>query len=154
MARLTALQRAEREAQVIELKAARVPERKIAEQLGISQQRVSQIFTKAIDRIPVKRLDHYREEERQLADAAVESLLGIIADPTTTTTNKIKSWEAVVKVMERKARLLGLDSATKREIEIYDSSLWEAQIRQEIADEERAYRISQAITVDQKELES
>lgn len=144
---------ARREARIVELRSQRVPFREIAKELGISHQRVQQIWSDVLERIPAAHLDRHRQEEQELADTAVADLLDIIKDPTATHGSRIRAWEVAAKWAERKSRLLGLDAPQKRELEITDTSNWEFQMRAAIAEAERELRTQQAIEASYTEAE-
>jgi hypothetical protein len=140
---------AQREALIAERRAQRVPFHEIARELGISRQRVQQIWNTTLDRIPAAHLDQHREEERELADDAIRDLLRRIHDPNTSTNSAVRAWEVACKWAERKSRLLGLDAPVRREVEITDTSSWEYEMRQAIAETERelrATRIADQVT--------
>jgi hypothetical protein len=136
---------ARRDARIVELRAQRVPFAEIARELKISRQRVHQLWSDILDRIPAAHLDKFRQEERELADHAVRDLLTIISDPTATHGSRIRSWEVMVKWAERRARLDGLDAPLRREIEIHDTSGWEYQLRATVAQGERELRTQRAL---------
>jgi len=136
---------AQRDARIVELRAQRVSFREIAEELGVSRQRVHQLWTDILDRIPSAHLDKYRQEERELADHAVRDLLSIIKDPTATHGSKIRSWEVMCKWSERRSRLDGLDAPVRRELEISDTTGWEFRMRAVIEQTERELKVERAI---------
>lgn len=141
------LAHADREARIIELRAKRVSFRDIGQELSISPQRVHQIWNEVRDRIPAAQLAQHREEERELADDAIRDLLQRIHDPATTTGTAIRAWEVACKWAERKSRLLGLDAPVRREIEVTDTSSWEYEMRQAIAETERDLRSHRIIEI-------
>jgi hypothetical protein len=138
---------AKRDARIVELRAQRVPFREIADELGISRQRVQQLWDAILIRIPAAHLDRHREEERELADDAVRDLLDIIRDPEATHGARTRAWEVACKWSERKSRLLGLDAPVRRELEITDTTGWEYQMRAAIAETERELHTARTIAI-------
>jgi hypothetical protein len=82
----------------------------IGHQLGISSQRAGRIFHDALAALPRHDIDELRTEETELIDHAVNSLIGIATDNTTSPKTRVEAWSAIRGWAERKARLLGLDA--------------------------------------------
>jgi hypothetical protein len=57
----------------------------------------------------------------ELIDRAVNSLMGIATNNTTSTRTRVEAWSAIRGWAERKARLLGLDSPTKHAVLTLDA---------------------------------
>lgn len=136
--------RQNRAARIVELRAARVPFRDIARELGISHQRCQQIYADTLAKIPVPHVNQHREEEKELADTVVRELLVIARDKSEFASVRVKAYDSLIRMAERKARLLGLDAPVKRELEITDTASWEFQMRQELAQMERDLAMARA----------
>lgn len=109
---------AEVELRIIELRADRQSFRAIAVELGLSHQRVHQLWTRALDRLPAQRLDEHRTEETELADTATRELLEIARDSRSSARTKIEAWSVLRSWAERKAKLLGLDAPTRTQVDV------------------------------------
>jgi hypothetical protein len=107
--RLTPKQ-AERRARVVELRRSRMTFDAIGHQLGIISQRAGRIFHDALAALPRDDIDELRAEETELIDHAVNSLMTIATDSTTSARTRVEAWSAIRGWAERKARLLGLDA--------------------------------------------
>jgi hypothetical protein len=103
-------EQAERRAQVVQMRRARMSFAEIAEQLAVTPQRVGQLYRDALAQIPRQNVDEHRAEELELIDTAVGALIGIATDSTTSARTRVEAWSAIRGWAERKARLLGLDA--------------------------------------------
>jgi len=103
-------EQAERRARVVELRRSRLTFDAIGHQLGISSQRAGRIFSDALAALPRHGIDELRVEETELIDHAVNSLMTIATDNTTSARARVEAWAAIRRWAERKARLLGLDA--------------------------------------------
>lgn len=108
----------EREARVLELRAARVPLRVIGAELGITPQRVGQIYEKARDRLPAQKIADIRIEEAELADRAIKDLLTIAENPQVSPRTRCEAWGQVRSWSESLRKLLGVDAPLRREITV------------------------------------
>jgi 2,4-dienoyl-CoA reductase-like NADH-dependent reductase (Old Yellow Enzyme family) len=132
-----------REAYIIEQRTQRVPFRTIGDNLGISAQRVHQIFEAARDRIPAARLADLRAEEAELADRAIADLLRRI---NTLSDEKAHGaaelWNSVRGWSESKRKLFGADAPQRKEITVLTEDAVDAAIRK--VNEEHAALAAQA----------
>jgi len=119
---------AERELLIIERRADRVPFRTIAAELGISAQRVHQLWRTALVRIPAARLEEHRAEELELYDVAVRELLGLARDSRAGIRSRVEAWNAVRGWAERKAKLLGLDAPKRAAVSVIDMDMLDEEI--------------------------
>jgi len=112
--RLTPAQ-AQRRAEVVALRTARLSFAEIGQRLGVTSQRAGRIYSEALAAVPRANVDEHRCEELELIDTAVRELMVIAGDPATSTRDHIRVWEAIRAWAERKAKLLGLDAPTRTE---------------------------------------
>lgn len=103
---------ATREKLILERRLARVPFRKIAEELDLSVTRVVQLYQKSLQEIPALEAAEMRSEESDLIDTAVTRLTHI-AETAEKESDRIAAWGQVARYMERRAKLFGLDAAQK-----------------------------------------
>lgn len=106
---------AEREKLILQRRRDRVGFAEIGEELGISPQRVHTIYKRALSRIPAQEAAELRAEEAELLDRAVASLMNIV-ETASKDSDRIAAWGQVTRLMERRARLFGLDAAEKVEV--------------------------------------
>ena len=107
---------AERRAQVAQMRRARLPFAEIGRRIGVSEQRAWQIYQEAIAAIPAAAVNQHRAEELVLVDDATRALLGIAADKSVTPRTRVEAWNSIRSWAEHKARILGLNAATKVEV--------------------------------------
>lgn len=119
---------AERMAEVVELRRRRLTQADIARRLGVTQQRVSQIYSQALTLVVAQQVDEHRAEELTLIDDAIADLLPIARDPEATSQRtRVEAWTAIRGWAERKASLLGLDAPKQFEFLTLDAI--DAQLR-------------------------
>lgn len=118
---------AERLAQVVALRRRRLTQDEIARRMGISQQRVSQLYRQALAEIPASQIEEHRAEELMLIDDAIADLMPIARDHDRPR-SAVEAWNAIRGWAERKARLLGLDAPTRNAIEVITSDMVDAEI--------------------------
>ena len=119
---------AERLADVVALRRQRLTQADIARQLGISQQRVSQLYAQALAEVPAAQVAEHRAEELMLIDDAIADLLPIARDHTRPR-SAVEAWNAIRGWADRKARLLGLDAPARSKVEIITEEMVDAEIR-------------------------
>lgn len=127
--RTSSVSAAQREALIIKLRADHVPVRLIAEQLGLSQQRVSQIHQAACERIPAAALHTVRTEAAALADRAIRDLLVIAENPQISPRTRAECWGQVRGWSESLRRLMGADAPMRREITVISDDAINAAIK-------------------------
>jgi len=115
------LQARERERQVLELSKGGANFVQIADRLGISDRMVSRIYHRALERIPVPAAEEVRHLEVVRLDALLTAMWPKAMQGS--------GWavERCLSIMERRARLLGLDAPTKHEVMTIDAI--DAEIR-------------------------
>jgi len=127
-----------REARIIELRSQRLSYRKIAAEVGLSHQRVVQIFEAARDRIPAERLADLRAEEAELADRAIQKLLLIAENDTynertgshnVSPRTRVEAWGHIRMWSESKRKLFGADAPTRREITVVTEETIDREMR-------------------------
>lgn len=128
-----------REERILELRSQRVSFPQIAAELGVTKQRVHQIFEKARNRIPASRLADLRAEECELADNAIAALLTIAKDdrinpktgnPMVSPHARVEAWNGIRGWSESKRRLFGVDAPLRREITVLSDDVVDAAIKQ------------------------
>lgn len=123
------LERSKREARIFELRAQRVSFSKIGEELGITRQRVEQIFQAARDRIPAARLADMRAEEAELADEGIADLLKIARDASVSPRTRVEAWQAIRAFSESKRKLFGVDAPQRKEITVLTDDVIDSAIK-------------------------
>lgn len=106
---------AEREQLILRRRRDRVSYAAIGQELGVSPARVHQIYKRALSRGVVMEAAELRHEESELLDRAVASLMKL-AETASKDSDRIAAWGQVTRLMERRARLFGLDAAEKVEV--------------------------------------
>ena len=112
---------AERMTEIVALRRQRMTQDAIARKLGISQQRVSQLYQRALAEIPAYQVDEHRAEELLLIDDAISALLVIARDYDTSARTAVEAWTSIRGWAERKAKLLGLDAPDRHEFITIDA---------------------------------
>lgn len=124
-------------AEIVALRRQRLSQQEIARRLGISQQRVSQLYRQTLAEIPAQQVDEHRLEDLEqldyLASKAIEVLerqhvtvsngrvVSLNDEPIEDDAPVLAAIAALLKVQERKAKLLGLDAPTKHEVVTLDA---------------------------------
>jgi transcriptional regulator with XRE-family HTH domain len=122
-------EQAERLAEVVRLRRERLTQDQIARQLGISQQRVSQLLARAYREMPAADLEAIRAEELDLIDAAIRALLRLARNERRPR-YVIDAWGEIRGWAERRARLLGLDAPVRHRVDVITEADVEAMIAQ------------------------
>lgn len=120
---------AARDRLIVQRRAAKVSFQAIGDELGVSGQRVHQLWERILDRIPAQHLDEHRREELILAEQAQRELLRLAADPTASARSRSEVWTAIRGWSEFRARLLGLNSPVRSEISVITEDAVAAAIR-------------------------
>lgn len=116
--------RAEREALILQRRSESVPFRKIAEEIGLSHAQVRNIYTAAVDRLPAERVSDLRREQGEILDHVIYKMLGVLDAERgpdgrpITPRSMTEAAQAIVKALERKGRLFGLDAPTRKEVTV------------------------------------
>ncbi|MHB1596562.1 MAG: sigma factor-like helix-turn-helix DNA-binding protein [Streptosporangiaceae bacterium] len=92
-------------AEIVRLRRARVPQAEIARQLGISQQRVSQLYRRALAEVPAGDVIEFRAEELDLIDSATRRLLRLAHDPAVSPRTRVEAWSVLRGWAERRAHI-------------------------------------------------
>jgi transcriptional regulator with XRE-family HTH domain len=104
-----------RQEQVLQLRIAGLSQVEIARRLGVSQSQISEDLKRAFNAL-AERCAHEQEHFARLdlarMDAMLEALWPAVASGDT------KACAVALKVLERRARLLGLDKPARQEIEL------------------------------------
>jgi transcriptional regulator with XRE-family HTH domain len=138
MARRMTPSQADRLAQVVEMRRQRLTQDEIARRLGISQPRVSQLYSKALAMIPAAHVEEARAEELLLIEDALSALLVIARDEHTSPRTKVEAWTGARGWSERRSKLLGLDAPDRHEylaISEIDRQLEELKLEMALQDD-------------------
>lgn len=130
---------------IVQRRAAKVSFTAIGDELGISGQRVYQLWSRILDRIPAQQLNEHRREELILAEQAQRELLLLAADPTASARSRAEVWTAVRGWSEYRAKLLGLFAPTRNEVTVITEDVITAAIREAEA------QLAEAETLDRAE---
>lgn len=112
-------EQAQRLARVVALRRDRWTQADIAAELGISQQRVSQLYHQALAEVPAAEVRQYRAEELLLIDDAVRDLL-LIARNHRSPRVSVEAWTCIRGWADRRAKLLALDAPARHEVRNID----------------------------------
>lgn len=129
---------ADRRAFIVEQRRKHIPFEQIAQQLGITNQRVHQIYTDALRSRVALAVDQHREESLRVIDDTIIQLQAIVdappavsfsvkgqinigpdGEPVPDHAQRLQAAEGIRRWEERKSRLLGLDAPTKVEQETH-----------------------------------
>ncbi len=115
----------EKEAQVLKLRRLGLTFDAIAKQLGYANASGSyKAFGNALKRIIYDEVEQTRKMEMDRLDMAQQAIM------TKVSQGDVPAVHALIRLMERRARLLGLDMPTKAQIEVthYDSDTIDAEV--------------------------
>ena len=118
---------AQRLAEVVALRRQRLTQDEIGRRLGISQQRVSQLYRQALAEVPAFHVEEHRAEEMVLIDDAIADLMPIARDHERPR-SAVEAWNAIRGWAERKARLLGLDAPAQQRVTVITEDMIDAEI--------------------------
>jgi DNA-binding CsgD family transcriptional regulator len=118
----------EREATVIQMVAEHMTHTEIARRMGVSRQRVEQIWKRGIERLPIANLNEHRTNQLQLIMTAIRELLVIARNPAVSPRTRVEAWSTIRGWVEREARLLGTDAIQRREISVVTTDAVDAAI--------------------------
>jgi hypothetical protein len=107
---------ADRRAQVVELRGEGLTFSAIGRELGITDVRAGQLYKKALASRVDLSVDEHRVEQSELIAEGIRELRAIANGPKAGLRYKIDSWLAIVRFLERAAKLHGTDAPTKTEI--------------------------------------
>jgi hypothetical protein len=114
---------AQRRARVVELRLDGHPLREIAEEVGISIGRCSQILRRELETINAEnreRTETHRNLELARLDA-MQHALWARAVPEGDAEPSFRAATLIVRIMERRARLLGLDAPARTDATLHDA---------------------------------
>lgn len=99
--------------------------REVAEELGCSRSNACTLFQKALDehKVPEYKVQEWRILLSQRLDTMIVPLMKVITGKESTPRDIAEAVRAVVRVEDRRARLLGLDKPTKVDITHHKAAL-------------------------------
>lgn len=109
---------AERYAQVTAWYAEGLTFDQIGRELGVTRQRAHQLYTRALQTLPAVGINQYRATQQELIRTGIREQLIIARTPSVSPRTKIEAWAGIGKLMEREAKLLGLDAPMRKEITV------------------------------------
>lgn len=123
------LRAAERRAQVVQWKAEGATFAEIGTRLGVSFQRAHQIWDEALAAMPAPNLAQHRRSQLELIDTAVRELLVIARSEQVSPRTRVEAWGQIRGWEERRAKLLGADMPTRREVTVITEDVIAAEVR-------------------------
>lgn len=144
-ARLTAAEKAARQARVVQMRRARATWDQIAAEVNVAKSYAHDIYQQALAENPLSaiQVDEHRLEETELIDTATRSLLGVALGRDVSPRTRVEAWSALRAWAERKAKLLGLDSPTQVQVTTMDAlDAQIAALEVELAGNDRAAHAS------------
>lgn len=127
----------EKERKVLEFRRGGLTFDLIAERLGYaSASGAHKAYISACNRIVYEDVVEVRKSEMDRLDIAQAAIWGDLTDTQNTDANtRARLVVALIKIMERRARLLGLDMPTKAQVEvnIYDRDTIDAEVQRLVA---------------------
>lgn len=127
----------EKERKVLEFRRGGLTFDLIAERLGYaSASGAHKAYISACNRIVYEDVVEVRKSEMDRLDIAQAAIWGDLTDTVNTDANtRARLVLALIKIMERRARLLGLDMPTKAQVEvsIYDRDTIDAEVQRLVA---------------------
>lgn len=108
-----ALEIQHRRDQALKLRTQGMSYRDIASRLGISVAMAHRDVSEALAAIPKHSAEELRRSEQALLDELQAVLMAQVHDPASSRTTQRKAVETLVRVSERRAKLLGLDAPAR-----------------------------------------
>jgi Homeodomain-like domain-containing protein len=128
MSRQTTPQVAGRRARVVELRRDRWTWDAIGDDLGVSRQRVRQIYDEALNEVTAAQVTEHRHEEGELVDRAVRELLCIAEDPDVSPRTRVEAWNSIRGWSEYRSKLYGLFAPSKSSVEVLTKDAFTADM--------------------------
>lgn len=85
---------------------------------GLSPQRAHQLYQRALATLPAPGINQHRATQQELIRTGIRELLTIARRPNGSDRTKVEAWSGIGKLMEREAKLLGLDAPMRKEITV------------------------------------
>jgi hypothetical protein len=126
----------------------------IGAEMGVSRQYVHEVWTKALASMPTPRLSEYRREAVQFADQRVQELIALQRQPGTAGRTYAELERQIIGWEERKAKVLGVDSPTRREVQVVTDDALSSEIRKLTAEMTAMTVEAQSYGIDLSELDS
>lgn len=146
---LTREESAQRKAQIVAMRRKRMPFDAIAAHFDISAPRAHELYWQAVREVPNQQVAEHRAEESDLIDRAVNNLLSIAeSDEDVSPRTRVEAWSAIRGWCEHKARLLGLNAPTRKEVTVLTEDAVDAALRK--LEEEHAEKARQLAALDQR----
>lgn len=120
----------ERESQVVQWVSEGMTLTEVGRRLGVTQQRASQIWYRALDRIPAANVAQCRANQQELIKTATRELFEIIRNPQASYTARVLALTALRGWADREAKLMGADMPARSEITHLSESTVDAAIRE------------------------
>lgn len=90
----------------------------IGKMLGVTPQRAHQLYHRALQQLPAPGVNQHRASQQELIRTGMRELLIIARRPNGSDRTKVEAWSGIGKLMEREAKLLGLDAPMRKEITV------------------------------------
>lgn len=123
---------AERDARIMDLARRGRTHQTIADEVGLTRQRVHQIVKEQLAAIPVEGVAHYRAQQLETLDGLLEKAHAVLearhlkfhegvalnhaGELVTDDGPVLNAVTTILRILERRARLLGLDAPVKTEV--------------------------------------
>lgn len=103
----------ERRRRIVEGRQKRRTFAALGKELGISEQRVVQIYRQSLARSPVLGFDDYRYEQYQALDALIGELWELARDTKVLPKDRVQAYAEIRGCLERQSKLMGLDAPSR-----------------------------------------
>lgn len=107
---IDAIERAQRRARAVELRSDGRTIRQIAEELGVSVATVHDDIQRALDAVPAEAVGTLRMQEQERLDRLQQAVWGAAMD------GDLSAVDRALKIIERRCKLMGLDSPQQVEM--------------------------------------
>jgi hypothetical protein len=131
-----------RKGRIVELRRTRMPWDAIGAVFDISAQRAYQIYKQACSDYPNLQVNEHREEQRELADRAVNALLAIAEseDPGVSWRTRVEAWNSIRGWCEHQSKLLALYAPVRKEVTVLTEDAVDAALRKLAEDHDAKVR--------------
>jgi hypothetical protein len=145
---LTPEETEQRKRAIVAARRAREPFDAIGATHGITPQRANQIYWEAMREIPYQQVAEHREEQRDLADKAINALLAIAEDPDVSARTRVEAWSSIKGWCEHQAKLLALYAPIRKEVTVLTEDAVDAALRK--LEEEHAEKARALAALDER----
>ena len=139
----------ERERRAVEMRAGGATYREIGDEMGVNPSSAFRMVKRALDRVPAEAVGDLRSLQLLRLEELWRRLAGILEGTAGKPELELRTIDAMLKVLVREARLMGLDAPPKRVVEVVTDEL----LQRLIAEEQQAIAAQQRLISEMDEVD-